>query len=150
MSPLSLCTVSPGFNLLVTPIHHYTNSFYSESANYRGHIFIDGTLHHPTFSHLSNVIGSTQNHVIDVYSFIHEERCWQEPSLQHFHRLHHTASQKTPLPLPMMPFQHAAVPQDQKTSIISLAQIHFSGALFFFFFFSSAVTSLRCFFFFFN
>lgn len=76
----------------------YNTAFTVKSTNYRGRI-IDGTLHLPTFSQMSNVIGSTQNHVTHIHSFI---SCWQLLSHRHSHRLHHTAmfSPKTRTPCP--------------------------------------------------
>lgn len=76
----------------------YNTALTVKSTNYRGRI-IDGTLHLPTFSQMSNVIGSTQNHVTHIHSFI---SCWQLLSHRHSHRLHHTAmfSPKTLTPCP--------------------------------------------------
>lgn len=104
-------------------------SFTPKSTNYRGHI-IDGTVHHPTFSLMSNATWYIQNHVLHIHS---KQRLLEGSVPPTFSQ---TSSQNLFLSknphsssLPMMLFQHVAVPQ-KKTSIISLAQILCSGMFF--------------------
>lgn len=120
----------------------YNAAFTVKSTNYRGHI-IDGTLHLPAFSQMSNVIGSTQNHVTHIHSFI---SCWQLLSHRHSHRLHHTAmfSPKTLTPCPWCLFNMLRYLKTKNLNYITgsdslLWRAHFHlrslPLLFFFFFF---------------
>lgn len=114
----------------VVPIYHCTHWLL-----FWGHV-TDGTPHHPTFPQASNVIGSGQNHVSHTYSFIHKRASLAALDGPTFSQS--SSLKKIPRLLPMMPFQHVAVPQDEKPQLyhwlgFALLAGFFSSPFFFLF-----------------
>ncbi len=101
-------------------LHTVCTVFTLNSTANRGHN-ITGTLHHPAFSQISNVIGSTQNPIPHIHSFIHKQTLLAAPVLPTFSQTssHNHVPSRNPRSLPMMPFQHVAVPQDENLNYIT-------------------------------
>lgn len=114
--PIVLDKMSLASGLLswYTNLSLYALAFILKSTNNRGHV-TDGTPHHPTFPQASNVIGSGRNHVSHTYSFIHKRASLAALDGPTFSQS--SSLKKIPRLLPMMPFQHVVVPQDEKPQL---------------------------------
>ncbi len=124
--------MSLGFSSIVCP-YRTDSSLHAlclvQSPTYRGCI-MDAALHFPTFSQMSNVIGSTQNTI--TLLFIHKRTPLAASALPTFSQTssHSHVLSRNPHSLPMMPFQHVAVPQDENLNYITGSDLLLWRALF--------------------